>query len=429
MKVIKYPARESWKKFTKRPVNSKNGVKETVCDIIQNVQNNGDDALYHYTKKFDSVELDKLTVSDEKLKDAETEVDEDLKSAIKIAADNIRKFHRAQFPKEITVETAKGVTCRRKSVPIKKAGLYIPGGSAPLLSTVLMLGIPAQIAGCRQIVLCTPPQKSGSVHPSVLYSAGLLGIENIYKIGGVQAIAAMAYGTETISRVDKLFGPGNSFVTKAKELVQMDGIAIDMPAGPSEQLIIADESSNPAFMAADLLSQAEHGPDSQVILLSNSETVIEQILTEIKNQLDKLPRKEIAEKALQNSFAVLLKSLEKCTELSNYYAPEHLIVVTEQNDEIVSNITNAGSVFIGNYSPESAGDYASGTNHTLPTGGYAKNYSSLSVDSFMKTMTIQKISPEGLQQIGPAVEKMAGAEGLEAHKNAVTLRLKELNNG
>jgi histidinol dehydrogenase len=429
MKIIKYPEKDTWKRLSKRPNNLQNKAKKTVHDILLNVKKNGDEALFNYARKFDKVELDQLAVSSDELNEAKKKVDESLKSAIRLAENNIRKFHQAQLPEDITVQTAPGLICRKKSLPIEKVGLYIPGGSAPLFSTVLMLGIPAKLAGCKQIILCSPPQKSGSVHPYILYTADLLGIEEIYKAGGAQAIAAMAHGTKTIPRVDKIFGPGNSYVTKAKELIQQEGVAIDMPAGPSEQLMIADESCNPAFMAADLLSQAEHGPDSQVVLLSNNEAIVHQILAEIKAQIEELPRKEIAKKALQNSFAMVMHSLAECVQFSNEYAPEHLVIVAENSERIIPEITNAGSVFIGNYSPESAGDYASGTNHTLPTGGYAKNYSGLSVESFMKTTTIQEITAEGLQQIGPAIERMAAAENLDGHKNAVTLRLKELENG
>jgi histidinol dehydrogenase len=428
MRTVKYPGKNRWKDLTERPDNNQDTVEETVRNILSNVKRNGDEALINYTEKFDGVLLDQLSVSNEELNKGKQKVDEDLKAAIQLAKQNIRTFHQAQLTEGPKVETAPGVTCWRKSVPIEKVGVYIPGGSAPLFSTVLMLGIPAKLAGCKQIILCSPPQKSGEIHPYILYTADLLGIDQTYKAGGAQAIGAMAYGTYTIPKVDKIFGPGNSYVTKAKELVQQEGTAIDMPAGPSEQLVIADESCNPAFMAADLLSQAEHGPDSQVVLLSNSEAVIRQINREIEAQIKKLPRKEIAKQALQNSFAAVFHSLTECADFSNLYAPEHLIITVKKKEEIIPEITNAGSVFIGNYSTESAGDYASGTNHTLPTGGYAKSYSGLSVDSFMKTVTFQEITAEGIQNIGPAIEQMAAAEGLEAHKNAVTLRLKELEN-
>jgi histidinol dehydrogenase len=429
IKIIKYPEKNAWNRLAKRPDVYQKDIEETVREILLDVKKNRDEALFRYTEKFDKIALNKLTASREELDNAKKKVDDALKTALRLAKNNIEKFHRSQLSQETKIETTPGVTCWRKNVPIEKVGLYIPGGSAPLFSTVLMLGIPAQIAGCRQIVLCSPPQKSGGVHPYILYAADLLGIREIYKAGGAQAVAAMAFGTETIPKVDKIFGPGNSWVTKAKELVQQEETAIDMPAGPSEQLIIADESCNPAFMAADLLSQAEHGPDSQVVLLSNNATVVAQILEKINIQLEELPRKDIAKKALQNSFAVVLHSLNDCVDFSNFYAPEHLIITVEKAGEIIPKITNAGSVFIGNYSTESAGDYASGTNHTLPTGGYAKSYSGLSVESFMKTMTFQEITAEGIQRIGAAIKQMATAEGLDGHKNAITLRLKELGNG
>ncbi len=429
MRIVQYPGEDRWEELAERPDNNQDALEETVRNILHHVKKNGDRALFVYTKKFDGVLLDEITISDKELNEGKQKIDEDLKTAIQYAKENIETFHQAQLTEEPKVETAPGVTCWRRSLPVEKVGLYIPGGSAPLFSTVLMLGIPARLAGCKQIILCSPPQKSGTIHPYILYTAGLLGIEKIYKAGGAQAIGAMAYGTYAIPKVDKIFGPGNSFVTKAKEVIQQEGTAIDMPAGPSEQLIIADKSCNPAFMAADLLSQAEHGPDSQVVLLSNSETVIQQINREINVQLKELPRKKIAKQALQNSFAVVFHSLAACTDFSNLYAPEHLIVAVEKKEQIIPRITNAGSVFIGSYSTESAGDYASGTNHTLPTGGYAKTYSSLSVDSFMKTVTFQEITAEGIQNIGVAIEQMAAAEGLDGHKNAVTLRLKELENG
>ncbi len=423
---IKYPGISKWKRLTSRPVQSKTGLNSTVREIISNVKQKGDEALIKYTEEFDGVSLETIDVSPSAIENAKNEIDKELQSAIHLAKNNIEKFHRSQLAEEKAVETIKGVRCWRKHVPIEKVGLYVPGGTAPLLSTVLMLGIPAKIAGCSEIALCTPPDKEGNVHPAILYAAGLIGVEQIYKIGGAQAIAGMAYGTKSVPKVYKIFGPGNSYVTKAKELVLQNGAATDMPAGPSELLIIADATSNPVFVAADLLSQAEHGADSQVALVSNSEKIIDEVVIETESQLRCLPRKEIAKKALENSFAVVLNSLTECMDFSNCYAPEHLIIAIENSQKIINKVTNAGSVFIGNYSSETAGDYASGTNHTLPTNGFAKCYSGLSVESFMKKITFQKITAEGLQNIGPAVERMAEAERLLGHKNAVTLRLNEI---
>ena len=425
MKVFKYPTQQEWLEIAKRPGFEKTALDSLVKDILNEVKLNGDSALKIYAQKFDGVSLNELTVTDAEIGAANKMVPDNLKAAIKIAQQNIEKFHAAQINEEAVVETSKGVNCWRKSVGIEKVGLYIPGGSAPLFSTILMLGIPAQLAGCKEIVLCTPPNKEGKINPAILYTANLIGITKIYKVGGAQAIAAMAYGTESIPNVYKIFGPGNQFVTKAKELVQLDGLAIDMPAGPSEVLVIADETGNPEFIAADLLSQAEHGADSQVILLSNNEELINATNEELAKQLNELPRKEIAAKSLENSAAVLLKDMDSCIELSNDYAPEHLILASENADSFTDKVTNAGSVFIGNYSCESAGDYASGTNHTLPTNGYARNYSGVSLDSFVRKITFQKLSKEGINNIGPAIELMAEAEELFAHKNAVTLRLKD----
>ncbi len=426
MKTIKYPRASEWERLVSRPVKNKTGLNKTVCNIISNVKQKGDEALAKYTQEFDGVSLATIDVSPTAIKNAKNEIDNELQSAIELAKGNIEKFHRSQLAEEKTVKTTKGVRCWRKSVPIEKVGLYIPAGSAPLFSTVLMLGIPAKLAGCKEIVLCTPPQRGGRIDPAILYTADLAGISTIYKVGGPQAIAAMAYGTETIPKVYKIFGPGNAYVTKAKELIQQDGAAIDMPAGPSELLIIADETYNSKFAAADLLSQAEHGADSQVMLLSNSEEAIERVNAEIKEQLNRLPRKKITKKALENSFAVLMNSLTKCMDFSNCYAPEHLIVAVDNSQKMIDKITNAGSVFIGNYSCESAGDYASGTNHTLPTNGFAKSYSGVSVDSFIKKITFQEITAEGIKNIGPAVEQMAEAEGLLGHRNAVRVRLNEI---
>ena len=425
MKVVKYPSNQDWKTLTKRPEIARKELDSIVSEVLENVKNNKDQALLEYGQKFDGVLVANLTVSKDEIYEAVALVSEELKVAINVAKNNIEKFHASQKDAIEIIETTPGVQCWRKSLPIEKVGLYIPGGSAPLFSTILMLGIPATLAGCKEIVLCSPPNKEGKIHPAILYTAKLVGITKIYKVGGAQAIAAMAYGTESVPQVYKIFGPGNQYVTKAKELVQLNGVAIDMPAGPSEVLVIADETSNPAFVAADLLSQAEHGVDSQVILLSDNEKVIAKITIEIEKQLAKLPRVDIATQALKNSSAILLESISDCIRFSNEYAPEHLILASEKADNWLDDITNAGSVFIGNYSCESAGDYASGTNHTLPTNGYAKNYSGVSLDSFVKKVTFQKLTKQGIQNIGPAIELMAEAEELFAHKNAVTLRLKE----
>ena len=369
-----------------------------------------------------------MDVSDIEIELANNIVSKELKSAINVAKQNIEKFHAAQKEKKEIVESTRGVKCWRKSVGIEKVGLYIPGGSAPLFSTILMLGIPAKLAGCKEVILCTPPDKKGEINPAILYTANLTGITKIFKVGGAQAIAAMAFGTETIPRVNKIFGPGNQFVTKAKELVQQRGVAIDMPAGPSEVLIIADETSKPEFIAADLLSQAEHGADSQVVLLSDNRLMIDQSISEVEKQVDQLPGKSIASEALKNSMAILLSNIDECIEFSNMYAPEHLIIASEEASYYTDKIINAGSVFLGKYSCESAGDYASGTNHTLPTNGHAKSYSGVSLDSFVKKITFQKLSKEGLKTLGPAIEVMAEAEGLYGHKNAVTIRLKSISN-
>lgn len=427
MKIIKNPNRAVWQTLTKRPEIAREELNEVVSEILRDVAQNKDKALFKFTKKFDAAVLDTLSVSSGEIAVAIAGVSEDLKAAIQVAKANIQKFHEAQSVAEPTVETTTGVQCWRKSVGIEKVGLYIPGGSAPLFSTILMLAIPAKIAGCSEIVLCSPPNPDGKIHPAILYTANLVGITQIFKVGGAQAIAAMTFGTESIPQVYKIFGPGNQYVTKAKELAQQNGIAIDMPAGPSEVLIIADSTCNPAFVAADLLSQAEHGADSQVILLSDSETVLSEVNSELAIQLMELPRVEIAQKALANSRAILFENIESCFEFSNSYAPEHLIISSEKAENYIDQIVNAGSVFIGNYSCESAGDYASGTNHTLPTNGFARNYSGVSVDSFVKKITFQKLSRQGIEKIGPAIEIMAEAEELFAHKNAVTLRLKALS--
>ena len=428
MKTYNNPIIEQWTELIKRPVINQEQLTESVSNIISDVTLNGDTALIKYANMFDGVELKSLEVSEREIAKAQKQVSNKLKQAIQTAYNNIFAFHKAQQQQEEVIETTPGVKCWRKSVAIEKVGLYIPGGSAPLFSTILMLGIPSQIAGCKELVLCTPPNSNQEINPVILYTANLIGIHKIYKAGGAQAIAAMAYGTETIPQVYKIFGPGNQYVTKAKELVQQAGVAIDMPAGPSEVLVIADNTCNPAFVAADLLSQAEHGSDSQVILLSNNQSVVKKCLTEVYQQVEFLPRKEIALKALGNSKAIVLNNIDECITLSNQYAPEHLIIASERAKDYSNNIINAGSVFLGNYSCESAGDYASGTNHTLPTNGYAKNYSGVSLDSFVKKITFQELSKEGINNIGEAIEIMAEAEDLIAHKNAVSLRLKEINN-
>lgn len=428
MKIYKRPNKEEWATLCKRPIINEVELTETVVSIIEDIKLNTDKALINYTKKFDGVALDALQVNTFEINSAIKEVSQTLKDAIAIAYKNITKFHKAQQKQEAIIETMPGVQCWRKSVAIEKVGLYIPGGTAPLFSTILMLGIPAQIAGCKEVVLCTPPGKNSKINAAILYTANLVGISKIYKVGGAQAIAAMAYGTKNIPKVYKIFGPGNQYVTKAKELVQQTGVAIDMPAGPSEVLVIADDTCKPSFVAADLLSQAEHGVDSQVILLSNNESIVKKCVKEIAVQLVKLPRKAIVSKALSNSKAIVLNSMEECIQFSNQYAPEHLIIASGNAKKYVDEISNAGSVFIGNYSCESVGDYASGTNHTLPTNGYAKNYSGVSLDSFVKKITYQELTKEGISNIGKAIEIMAEAEELIAHKNAVTLRLKEVNN-
>ena len=425
MKIYNKPNKEQWAELVKRPVINQEQLTQAVTSIINDVKQTGDKALVKYARMFDGVELESLEVSTQEIEKAILGTPQELKDAIGVAYNNISAFHKAQQVKEEVVETTPGVKCWRKSVAIEKVGLYIPGGSAPLFSTILMLGVPAQIADCKEIVLCTPPNKNQAINPAILYTAQLVGINKVYKVGGAQAIAAMANGTETIPQVYKIFGPGNQYVTKAKELVQQSGVAIDMPAGPSEVLVIADETCKPVFVAADLLSQAEHGADSQVILLSDNEKVVEECLAEVNKQVEDLPRKETALKALNNSKAIVLDSIDECIELSNEYAPEHLIIASENANRFINGITNAGSVFLGNYSCESAGDYASGTNHTLPTNGFAKNYSGVSLDSFVKKITCQELSKEGINNIGRAIEIMAEAEDLVAHKNAVTLRLNE----
>lgn len=428
MKVIQQPNKSEWSALVKRPSLNQKHLAGTVGDIIERVKIEGDNALRAYAKQFDGVELNKLQASNTEIMAAAEQVSDDLKAAIQVAYNNITTFHKAQQIQENVVVTSPGVKCWRKSVAIEKVGLYIPSGSAPLFSTILMLGIPAQLAGCKEIILCTPPNKAGKINPAILYTANLAGITKLFKVGGAQAIAAMAYGTATIPQTYKIFGPGNQYVTKAKEMVQQSGVAIDMPAGPSEVLVIVDETCNPAFVAADLLSQAEHGTDSQVILLSDSKNVIDSCMAQVDEQVVQLPRKDTALKALENSTAIVCSSLNECFELSNYYAPEHLIIASQRASDYTDKVANAGSVFLGNFSCESAGDYASGTNHTLPTNGYAKNYSGVSLDSFVKKITFQELNEEGMKNIGPSIELMAEAEELMAHKNAVSIRLKEINN-
>jgi histidinol dehydrogenase len=422
------PTREKWLEISKRPAINAPDLDELVTQIFIEIKRNGDTAIKKYTNLFDGTTLNKIKVSEQEINDGAALVPNELKQAILLAKANIEKFHSLQTESKKTVETTPGVNCWRENRPIEKIGVYVPGGSAPLFSTVLMLGIPAQIAGCQEIIMCTPPDKDGTINPAILYSAQLAGIKNIYSVGGIQAIGAMVFGTESIPNVDKIFGPGNQYVTAAKQAALKYGVAIDMPAGPSEVLVIADHTAVPEFVAADLLSQAEHGPDSQVILLSDNEVIINKTLIAIKKQVKELSRKKTVIKALQNSKAIVLKNMFECIAFSNNYAPEHLILATKNADSLTDYITNAGSVFLGNYSCESIGDYASGTNHTLPTNGYARNYSGVSLDSFVKKITFQKVSIDGLKNIGPAVETMAAAEQLDAHKNAVTIRLKTIDN-
>ena len=425
MNIYQFPSKDNWNELIKRPVFKREKVSEIVSGIFDEVQKFGDKALFDFNKKFDLVEIENLSVSLNEIENSAQLISEKLKNAIQQAKENITKFHASQENEIQKIETTKGVICWRENRAIEKVGIYIPGGTAPLFSTVLMLAIPAQIAGCREIILCTPPDKNGNINPAILYTAQLCGITKIFKIGGAQAIAAMTFGTETIPNVYKIFGPGNQFVVAAKELAQNFGVAIDMPAGPSEVLIIADENAVPEFCAADLLSQAEHGSDSQVIFITTDLRVLNETIQEIKKQLKSLPRNEFAQKSLENSHFILVKTIEEALEFSNLYAPEHLILAIENFENYISLIQNAGSVFLGNYSCESAGDYASGTNHTLPTNGFAKNYSGVSLDSFVKKITFQNLSKDGLQNLGKTIELMAEAEGLIAHKNAVSIRLKK----
>lgn len=423
MQIIRYPEKDTWGTLLQRPVLDNRQLEATVSAILADVKANGDAALVKYTQQFDKVTLTDILVSPEEFAIADASLDESLKDAIRRAAANIEAFHRPQLEEVKMVETMPGVQCWRKPVGIEKVGLYIPGGTAPLFSTILMLAIPARLAGCSRIVLCTPPGKDGAVHPAVLWAAQYVGITEVFKTGGVQAIGAMAYGTESVPKVYKIFGPGNQYVTCAKQLVNSAGTAIDMPAGPSEVAVFADDSCVPAFVAADLLSQAEHGADSQVLLVTTSEAVLKNVEIEVEQQLAALPRKDLAAKALDNSKLVLVSDRDEAMDMLNAYAPEHLIMACENDEALATRVVNAGSVFLGNYSPESAGDYASGTNHTLPTNGYATAYSGVSVDSFVKKITFQRLTREGLQTLGPAIEAMASAEGLEAHRRAVSIRI------
>ena len=427
IRIISYPKADEWVNLTKRPVVDQSSLLSVAEGIFKDVLLDGDKAISKYSQQFDDVNYSCSPIELNLIEDAENKISVSLKESIKKAYQNIDKFHASQIEPVKKIETTEGVICWRESRPINKVGVYIPGGSAPLFSTVLMLGVPARIAGCKEVVLCTPPDKNGNINPLILYAANLVGIQKVYAVGGIQAIVAMALGTESIPKVDKIFGPGNQYVTAAKQIAQFYGTAIDMPAGPSEVLVIADDSCDAEFVAADLLSQAEHGPDSQVILLSDNKTVIDEVNSALQEQLKKLSRKEIAKKALQNSQAILFKSIEECISFSNSYAPEHLILAITNAEEKIGMIESAGSVFLGNYSCESIGDYASGTNHTLPTNGYARAYSGVSLDSFVKKITFQSVSKTGLKNIGPAVEMMAEAEQLIAHKNAVTIRLNKIN--
>lgn len=427
MKIVKYPERSDWQRLLERPYIDVSKLNGTVADILDDVHKNGDDAVRRYEAKFDGVSLASLAVTEEELDSAVNEVSGELKSAIELAHSNIEKFHMSQRMTVHKVETAPGVCCWQKGVAIQKIGLYIPGGTAPLFSTVLMLATPAKIAGCEDIILCTPPNKEGKVNPAILVAAKVAGVNRIYKIGGVQAIGAMAYGTETVPKVYKIFGPGNRFVMTAKQQVSLSDVAIDMPAGPSEVCVIADDSSNAEFVAADLLSQAEHGTDSQVLLISTSESLAEKVIKEIDRQMALLPRRNIAAQALENSICIVAHDSSEAMDISNAYAPEHLVIATEDYDELADKVVNAGSVFLGRYACESAGDYASGTNHTLPTHGYAMAYNGVNLDSYIRKITFQHITPEGVRSIGRAVEVMAENEMLDAHKNAMTVRLKNID--
>ena len=426
MNKIYNPEKDSWSTLLSRPTQTVEDIEATVLEIFNEVKQKGDVAIEKYTNLFDGIELKNIQVSATEISEKGKTIDESLKQAILLAKNNIEKFHKAQKTSKIEVETAVGVNCWQEKRPIQKVGIYIPGGTAPLFSTVLMLAIPAKLAGCSEIVLCSPPDKEGNINPAILYAAELCGVTKVYKVGGIQAIAGMTFGTETIPQMFKIFGPGNQFVTVAKQLATKYGVAIDMPAGPSELLVVADDTSNASFVASDLLSQAEHGSDSQVILVSTSKSLIDKVETEIEIQIEELPRKAMAQKAIDNSKLIYVDNDAIALKLINQYGPEHFIICTENEDFYIDGIQNAGSIFIGNYTPESAGDYASGTNHTLPTNGYAKQYSGVNLDSFLKSMTFQKVTKTGIKNIGNAIEIMASAEGLQAHKNAVTLRLNSL---
>lgn len=428
MKFISLPERSRWPELCRRPEIDRSELQAKVAEILSYVRKNGDRALLDLAEKFDGIRPADLKVHESEIEASVYQVSEELKEAIAVAIENITRFHSAQLREEPVIETTRGVRCWRKNVPIDSVGLYIPGGTAPLFSTVLMLAVPARIAGCPEIILCTPPDRNGNINPLILYAANTAGVTRIFKAGGAQAIAAMAYGTETIPKADKIFGPGNQYVTMAKALVQLEGTAIDIPAGPSEVLIIADEDADPSFVASDLLSQAEHGTDSQVILLTDSEKLTEKVLAETQRQVMLLPRKDIALRALENSLSVLLRSIDECIEFSNLYAPEHLIISTCDPYRLAGKVTNAGSVFLGKFSCESAGDYASGTNHTLPTAGFARSYGGVSAESFVKKITFQETDPKGIRILGPVIEKMSEAEQLQGHRNAVTIRLKSLEN-
>lgn len=426
MKVIKYPPKDTWKEIVKRPVQDTQSLEKVVAEIIVDVRDNGDAALRKYAKRFDNVELGDLEVSESEFVDAELLVSNELNTAIATARANIEKFHAIGSEEPEIIETTTGVFCWRETRPIERVGLYVPAGTAPLFSTVLMLAIPAKLAGCKEVIMCSPCDNSGKVNAVTLYAAKLCGVNRVFKIGGAQAIAAMGYGTASVPNVYKIFGPGNQYVTEAKQQVSRAGVAIDMPAGPSEVAVLADETAIPPFIASDLLSQAEHGPDSQVLLVTTSESIINETLAELATQIATLPRAQVAETSLKNSRAILVEDMQTGIELINEYAPEHLVIATQDSDADASKIINAGSVFIGNYSCESAGDYASGTNHTLPTNGFARAFSGVSVESFTKKITFQKLTREGIQNLGPTIEIMARAEGLNAHERAVSIRVAEI---
>ncbi|MBR6195698.1 MAG: histidinol dehydrogenase [Prevotella sp.] len=426
MNIIKYPAREEWASIVERPHLDVTELNQTVANVLADIRQRGDEAVKGYELKFDHVDLDSLAVSNDEMAVAESKISKQLREAIELAHENIQKFHESQRFRSKKVETQPGVVCWQKSVAIEKVGLYIPGGTAPLFSTVLMLATPAKIAGCKEIVLCTPPDRQGCVNPAILVAARVAGVNRIFKIGGVQAIGAMAYGTESVPKVYKIFGPGNQYVMAAKQQVSLHDVAIDMPAGPSEVCVVADDMANPEFVAADLLSQAEHGVDSQVVLITTSHKLIDDVQQEVDRQLDRLPRKEIAQRALENSLIILVRDLKEAMDLSNAYAPEHLVLQTSNYEEMAERVVNAGSVFLGQYACESAGDYASGTNHTLPTHGYATAYNGVNLDSYCRKVTFQHLTEDGVRSIGRAVELMAEAEQLDAHKNAMTVRINSL---